>query len=81
MFKPGQEEREDSQERTTFLISESRPPAEQPIESFELDQLKYDEKESKVSTLSSFFQRNIRKDPIAGDYLCDYLCVYHINSD
>ena len=76
MFKPGQEEREDSQERTTFL-SESLPPAEQPIESFELDQLKYDEKESKVSTLSSFFQRNISNAPIAGDYPL----VYRIKTD
>ena len=77
MFKPGQEEREDSQERTRFL-SESLPPAEQqPIESFELDQLKYDEKESKVSTLSSFFQRNLSNDPIGGDYLL----VYRIKTD
>ena len=77
MFKPGQEEREDSQESTTFLFSESLPPAEQPIESFELDQLQYDDKESKVSTLSSFFRRNLSKDPISGDYLS----VYRMKND
>ena len=73
MFKPGQEEREDYQERTTFL-SESRSPTEPPTECFELDQLKYDEKEkeSKVSTLSSFFQRNLNNNQIAGDYLVLY---------
>ena len=76
MFKPGQEEREDSQESTTFL-SESRSPAEKQIESFELDQLKQDEKETKVSTLSNFFQRNISNNPIAGDYLS----VYRIKND
>ena len=70
MFKPGQEEREDNQERTTFL-SESQSPTEQPTECFELDQLKYEEKEkeSKVSRLSNFFQRNLNNNKIAGDYL------------
>ena len=70
MFKPepGQEE---SEERRTFL-SESQSPAGQQIESFELEQLDYDEKDSKVSTLSSFFQRNLSNNPIAGDYL---LCL------
>ena len=76
MFKPGQEEREDSQERRTFL-SESQSRAEQPIESFELDQLKHDEKETKVSTLSGFLQRNLGNNPIAGDYLF----VYRLRND
>ena len=76
MFKPGQEEKEDSQETTKFL-SKSQSPAQQPIESFELDQLKHEEKESKVSTLSSFFQRNLGHNPIAGDYLS----VYRIKND
>ena len=71
MFKPGQEEREDSQERTTFL-SESQSPAGPPIESFELEQLQDEEKDSKVSTLSSFFQRKLSNGPVAGDY---YLIV------
>ena len=76
MFKPGQEEREDSQERTTFL-SESQSQPEQTIESFELDQLKHDEKETNLSPLSSFFQRNLGNNPIAGDYLS----VYRIKND
>ena len=71
MFKPGQEEKEDSQETTRFL-SNSQSAAQKPIESFELDQLKHEDKESKVSTLSSFFQRNLGHNPIAGDYHCVY---------
>ena len=71
MFKPGQEEKEDSQETTKFL-SKTQSPAQQPIESFELDQLKHEEKESKVSTLSSFFQRNLGHNPLTGDYQCVY---------
>ena len=71
MFKPGQEEREDNLERRTFL-SESQSPAEQSTECFELDQLKYDEKESKVSTLSSFCRRNLSNNQIAGDYIGVY---------
>ena len=70
MFKPGQEEKEDSQETTKFLSKPS--PVQQPIESFELDQLKHEEKESKVSTLSSFFQRNLGHNPLTGDYQCVY---------